>query len=166
MTFIGLVLIIVLAYFLIIRPLTHRHQPPVYGPQRRVYTDPQDYYEPTFGRGGFSRFGTFAGGLATGALLTYLLEEGRIGYDQFMVMRNMEDHELLRELQEQNILQQDEINQLRQGMGGDYNPSSDLDWNADGDSGLDTNNVDFDPGWQQNDIEFGGWDGGSEDNWL
>jgi len=166
MTFIGLIIIIVLAYFLIIRPMTHRHHPPVYGPQRRIYPDPQDYYGPAVGRGGFSRFGTFAGGLAAGALLTYLLEEGRIEYDQFMVMRNMEDHELLRELQEQNILQQQEIDQLRHGMDGDYDPSGDSDWNADGDNGLNTNDVDFDPGWQQNDIDFGGWDGGSDDNWL
>lgn len=107
------------------------------------------------------RFGTFAGGLAAGALLTYLLEQGRIGFDQYQSLQNLEDHELLRELEDQNILQQDEINQLREGM--DREPQD--DWNQDnGDRNFDS--VDYNPNDQQDNNDFGGWDDNSDDNWV
>lgn len=166
--FVGIIIIILLVHFLIIRPLIQRNRPQVYEPRRAIYNERQDYYGPGYppnmGGIGFGRFGTFAGGLATGALLTYLLEQGRIGFGQYQSMQNLGDHELLRELENQNILQQDEINQLRGDIGSPDGDGSQNDWNPDnGDRNIDR--VDYNPNDQQDD-DFGGWDNGSDDNWV
>ncbi|MEK5393397.1 hypothetical protein NSQ59_24110 [Margalitia sp. FSL K6-0131] len=163
--FIAIIIIILLIHFFIIRPLMLRNRPQVYEPRRTIYNERPDYYGPTnswnTGGIGMGRFGTFAGGLAAGALLTYLLEQGRIGFDQYQSLQNLEDHELLRELEDQNILQQDEINQLREGM--DREPQD--DWNQDnGDRNFDS--VDYNPNDQQDNNDFGGWDDNSDDNWV
>lgn len=165
--FIGIIIIILLVYFFIIKPLTQRNQPQVYEPRRTMYNERPDYYGPTnsWGGTGFGRFGTFAGGMATGALLTYLLEQGRIGFDQYQSFQNLGDHELLRELEDQNILQQDEINQLREEMDREPQDGSQDDWNQDnGDRNFDS--VDYNPNDQQDNNDFGGWDDNSDDNWV
>ncbi|NHM31953.1 hypothetical protein [Neobacillus terrae] len=166
---IGFIIIIVLVHFLIIRPLTQRNRSQRYESRRDIYNQRQDYYGPgsrgingMSEGGGMGRFGTFAGGLATGALLTYLLDQGRIGFDQFQYYQNMQDHELMRELQDQNILQQDEIDQLREGIG-----QQDEDGGQNEDN--EQNNyegTDNTPDDQQDNNDFGGWDNNSDDNWL
>lgn len=152
---------------MIIRPLTQRNRPQVFEPRRNNYNGRSDDYGPinSWGGSGFGRFGSFAGGLATGALLTYLLEQGRIGFDQYHAMQNLEDHELLRELENQNILQQDEINQLREGMDNPPEDRNQEDWNQDNDN-RNVDRVDYDPKDQQDDNDFGGWDDNSDDNWV
>nr|WP_017553474.1 hypothetical protein [Heyndrickxia coagulans] len=75
---IGIIIIIVLVHFLIIRPLIERNRPQIIEPRRSIYNG--DAYGPHpeqtgwngGGSSGIGRFGTFAGGMATGALLTYL----------------------------------------------------------------------------------------------
>jgi hypothetical protein len=172
---IGIIIIIVIVHFLIIRPLTQRNRPQIYEPRRNIYDERPDYYgsaNPN-GMGGWSgmsgtgigRFGTFAGGLAAGALLTYLLEQGRIGFDQFQSLQNLEDHELLRELEDQNILQQDEIDQLREETSRQHEDGSQNGMNSDnGDHNYDK--ADYNPNGQQDNNDFGGWDDNSDNNWV
>ncbi|WP_026692658.1 hypothetical protein [Peribacillus kribbensis] len=190
MSFIGIVIIIVLVYFLIIKPMTQRNRNQGYGPGgpynqnqgydprynpnqgydpgRSPYNQNPNQYGPAYpgGMGGYGsgmgRFGTFAGGLAAGALLSYLFEQGRIGFDQFQSLQGLGDHELLRELEDQNILQQDEINQLRDEIGQDG--GSQDDGNAHEDQ--NGSNEDNGPNDQQNDTNGGSWDDNSDDNWL
>lgn len=107
------------------------------------------------------RFGTFAGGLATGALLTYLFEQGRIGFDQYQSWQNLGDQELLRELQDQNILQQEEIDQLQEEIRGQDDDGGNPD---NQDSSLDE--MDYDPNDTQENHDFGGWDDNSDDDWV
>jgi hypothetical protein len=169
--FIGIIVIIVFVHFLIIRPLTQRNRSQVYDSRRNLYDERPDYYGSNNPNGmggwngtGMGRFGTFAGGVAAGALLTYLLEQGRIGFDQFQSMQNLGDHELLRELEDQNILQQDEINQLREEMSPRQEDASQNDWNANnGDHNDDKAN--YNPNQQQDNNDFGGYDN-SDDNWV
>ncbi|WEG14703.1 hypothetical protein PU629_10290 [Pullulanibacillus sp. KACC 23026] len=160
MTFFGLIIIIVLIYFLIIRPLTRRDRPTIYEPRRNRYNGLGDYGREDWRRSGgtgMGTFGSFAGGMATGALLTYLFEQGRIGFDHYQALQGLGDDELLRELEDQNILQQDEIDQLREEMNGQN------DWDLDN---QDRNPLDARPDAQQDDLDFGNWDNDSDDNWL
>ncbi|MBB2482958.1 hypothetical protein H5P36_22615 [Bacillus sp. APMAM] len=167
--FIAIIIIILLIHFLIIRPLMQRNRPQVYEPRRTIYNERPDYYGPAnswnTGGIGMGRFGTFAGGLAAGALLTYLLEQGRIGFDQYQSLQNLEDHELLRELEDQNILQQDEINQLREGMDRDPQDGSQNDWNPDKED-PSYDRLDYNPNDQQGEDDISGWDDNSDDNWV
>jgi hypothetical protein len=153
MGLISLVILIFLVYFLIIKPLTQRNR--TYGPPPRYdrYDQrygPGEYNGPGTGGRGFGGLGTFAGGLAAGALLTHLFEQGRIGFDQYQYLQQLEDHEAIQELMDQNIIQEDEINELQERLGGD-------DWNGD-------NQDDFDI----QDQDFGEFDdfGGGDDNWV
>lgn len=169
MTLIGIIIIIVLVHFLIIRPLSQRNRSQIVQPRRNYNQNGQwDYYGSGpggMGGMGMGRFGTFAGGLATGALLTYLFEQGRIGFDQYQAWQNLGDHELLRELQDQNILQQEEIDQLQEEIRGQDEGDNQNDWDADHrDNNYDE--VDYDPNDQQGNDDFGGWDNGSDDNWV
>ncbi|MBE6184131.1 hypothetical protein [Heyndrickxia ginsengihumi] len=173
--FIAIIIIIVLVHLLIIRPLMQRNRPQIYEPRRNVYNERSDYYGPTNynGMGGWSntggpgmgRFGTFAGGLAAGALLTYLLEQGRIGFDQFQSLQNLEDHELLRELEDQNILQQDEIDQLHEEISRQNEDDNQNNWNVDNDDHND-DKADYNPDSQQDNQDFDSWDDQSGDNWV
>ncbi|MFC3885720.1 hypothetical protein ACFOU2_20480 [Bacillus songklensis] len=153
MGFFGLVILIFLVYFFIIKPLTQRNRtygPPRYDRYDRRY-EPGRYDGPIAGGrgfGGMGTFGTFAGGLAAGALLTHLFEQGRIGFDQYQHLQQLEDHEAIQELMDQNIIQEDEINELQERLGGDDFANND-DWNGD-DQG-DFDNQDF---------------GGGDDNWV
>ncbi|WP_423802444.1 hypothetical protein [Neobacillus sp. SAB-20_R2A] len=149
MIFTSIIIIILLVYFLIVRPLTSRNRPQIMEPPHRNYYGRQDYYPS--GGGGFGRFGTFAGGMAAGALLTYLFEQGRIGFDQFQTMQHLQDHEIMQQLMEQNIIQEDEIEQLREELGDDPNQDYDYD-NADNDD-------------QQDNYDQGDYDSG-DDNWV
>jgi hypothetical protein len=155
---IGIIIIIVLVHFLIIRPLMRRSRPQVFEPRRDFYNDERDYYGPggPGGIGNIGRVGTFAGGLAAGALLTYLFEQGRIGFDQYQDWQNLEDHEIIRELMDQNILQQDEIERLHEEFGGGHD-GRDQFGNAD--------DINYDHNDQQGDEDFGSWDN-SDDNWV
>ncbi|TDK60830.1 hypothetical protein E2K98_13975 [Bacillus salipaludis] len=168
MSFIGIVIIIVLIYFLIIRPLTRRNRPQIYEPRRdqydqRGYNGPRNYYGATPGRG-FGGFGGIAGGMAAGALLTYLFEQGRIGFDQYHSLQNLEDHEIMRELMDQNILQEHEIDQLQEQLGHqDDNGDWDGERNGDGPNNVDDN--DQDNQQNNNDNDFSDWDNG-DDNWV
>ncbi|MGG3466938.1 hypothetical protein ABES02_05270 [Neobacillus pocheonensis] len=165
MSFIGIIIIILLVYFLIIRPLTKRNRPQVYQSRRDYYEPRRDYYDPRghygSGPGGFGGMGSFAGGIAAGALLTYLFNQGRIGFDQFHALQQLQDHEIMRELMDQNIIQEHEIDQLQEelGQGRGDDPS---DWDEDG------QDVQFDRDDQNNpqdNNDFGNWDNG-DDNWV
>jgi hypothetical protein len=165
---IGIIIIIVVVHFLIIRPLTERNRPQIYEPRRNVYEERPDYFENNpnrMGSSGMGRFGTFAGGLATGALLTYLLEQGRIGFDQFQSMQNLGDQELLRELQDQNILQQDEINQLREDIDSRHEDGGQNDWNQNNEDHGNERREDNSYG-PQDDNNFDYGNDNSDDNWV
>lgn len=160
MWFIGIVVILFLIHFLIIRPLTQRNQPQSYNRPRNFYEPPRDddrlYYN---GGGGFGRMGTFAGGLAAGALLTYLFEQGRIGFDQYSEWQHLGDQEIMRELMDQNIIQEHEIAQLEEEIGVNHdNDQTDLD--LDNQDQADYNE-------QDNGQEgFDEWNNGGDDNWV
>lgn len=161
MSFFGIVIIIMLVYFFIIRPLTQRNRPQIYD-QRRGYYDQGGHYGGPQG-GGFGRFGSFAGGMAAGALLTYLLDQGRIGFDQFNALQNLEDHEIMRELMDQNIIQEHEIDQLQEQFGeqGGYE-----DWDG-GQNDANVDQGDYNYQDNQNDFDSSDWgDSGGGDNWL
>ncbi|WP_018130880.1 hypothetical protein [Effusibacillus pohliae] len=155
MTLFWVVLLILLVYALIIRPLTRNRYPqPPYGPGPHYgpgYTPPA---------GVFNGMGMFAGGLAAGALLTYLLEQGRISAEQFDYFRSLDDEQAIRELQEQNIIQQHEIDDLMQrvneGVG-----AHDLDA-ADGGAFDDSGYADD---YGSNGYDAGGFDGVGDD-WV
>jgi hypothetical protein len=161
MLLISIILIIVLVYFFIIRPLANRNRPQIYD-SRRGYYDRPDYYGPN--SDGFGRFGTFAGGMAAGALLTYLFEQGRIGFDQFNALQNLEDHEIIRELMDQNIIQEHEIAQLQDELN-QYRGDEPGNW--DGDRRDDfPDDLDYhDQNDYQDQDDYGGWDNG-DDNWV
>jgi hypothetical protein len=97
--FIGLILIAIIAYFLFFRRQPYRH----------VYQN-EPYYSPRSG------MGSFVGGMAAGSLLTYLLEQGRIGMDEYNYYNSIGEQQMLNELMDQNLIQQDEINDLRYQM--------------------------------------------------
>lgn len=171
---IGIIIIIVLVHFLIIRPLIERNRPQIIEPRRSIYNG--DAYGPHpeqtgwngGGSSGIGRFDTFAGGMATGALLTYLLEQGRIGYDQFEHFQNLDGSDLLHELEEQNILQQDEIDHLEDSLRNFEDSGHDGHDNGDnGDNGQQDTGFDLADFTSNDDNDFGGWDSGSDDNnWL
>lgn len=136
----SIVIIILLVYFLIIRPMTrnrYRQQPYGNGPQYGSGS----YYGPSGGFGGMgSGVGMLAGGLAAGALLTYLLEQGRINADQFDYFNSLDQNQMLQELQQQNIVQQGEIDDLTQRF---QNYGDDGNGGYDGYSADDYGNGDF-----------------------
>lgn len=151
MLFLGIVIILILVYFLIIRPLTKNrypqdryYRPPTYGPQGgSYYGNPPEY-------GGIGRgFGMMAGGFAAGALLTYLLEQGRIDPAQFDYFNSLDQGEMIRQLQEQNIIQQQEIDSIMNQIGStpDLAPTEPndgyFDFNDDG-GGFDNSDGGFD----------------------
>jgi hypothetical protein len=163
MTFLGIVIILVLVYLLIIRPLTrnrytnpYSYRPPTYGPQGGPYYGSPDYAN-GWGGGIGRGLGMMAGGFAAGALLTYLLEQGRINADQFDYFNSLDQAEMIRQLQEQNILQQHEIDELMNRM--DHE-------NDDGMYGRDDGGFDNydDPGYQDNGYDDSGFSDGYDDN--
>jgi hypothetical protein len=159
MWFIGIVVILILIHFLIIRPLTQRNRTqPFYRP-RNFYEPPVEDYRPTYNGGGFGRMGTFAGGLAAGALLTYLFEQGRIGFDQYSAWQHLEDQEIMRELFDQNIIQEHEIEQLQDEVGINHN-NAQTDWDFDSRDQADYS--DQDNGQDGSDD----WNNGGDDNWV
>ncbi|WP_234969713.1 hypothetical protein [Alicyclobacillus vulcanalis] len=139
---------------------------PSYGPTYDV-TPPYGGYRP-----GFGGAGSFLGGMAAGALLSWLFEQGRIDAMQYDMFRQMEDQQMIDALLQQNIIQQDEIEQLQQQVmmdqGGLYDPNGNpvdpgqmQDWNA---SDTWDNQVDFrDDGFQNGPFDDpgnnndGGW---------
>lgn len=172
MMLISFIIIILLVYFLIIRPLTQRNNQPPYddrrGPlddrrgyydDRRGYYDRPDYYPPPVNTG-LGRFGSFAGGIAAGALLTYLFEQGRVGFDQFQAWRGLGDQDIMRELMDQNILQEHEIAQLQDEM----DQRGEDQWDRD-DRG---NDHDYDYDDQNNQQDYDGFDqnNNNDDNWV
>lgn len=165
MWFIGIIVILVLIHFLIIRPLTQRNRPQRFDNPRSIYEQPRGDYGSFTNNRGFGRFGTFAGGIAAGALLTYLFEQGRIGFDQYTAWQHLEDQEIMRELQDQNILQEHEIVQLQEEI--DNRDGNDqTDWGRDRvDDTQDL--VDYnDQDDRQDQSGFGDWDSGGDDNWV
>ncbi|NRD79693.1 hypothetical protein HPT25_20230 [Bacillus sp. BRMEA1] len=161
MFFIAVIIIIVLVYFLIIRPLTNRNRPQIYDSRRGYYERP-DYYGPP-NQTEFGRLGTFAGGMAAGALLTFLFEQGRIGFDQFNALQNLEDHEIMRELMDQNIIQEHEIDRLQDELNQFQGDNQGI-W--DDRRRDDPDNIDYnDQNDFQNGDDVGGWDN-NDDNWV
>lgn len=164
MLFLGIIVILILVHFLIIRPLTQRNRPQIYDRSRNYYEPSRGDYGP-YNRGrGFGGVGTFAGGLAAGALLTYLFEQGRIGFDQYSAWQHLEDHEIMRELMDQNILQEHEIAQLQEEIGG-RGVDDQEDWNVDR-SADNQNPFDNTDEERQDQSDFGDWDNGKDDNWV
>ncbi|MCQ6280406.1 hypothetical protein [Bacillus sp. EB600] len=165
MWFIGIVVILVLIHFLIIRPLTQRNRPQRFDSPRGIYEQPIGDYGSFNNNSGFGRFGTFAGGIAAGALLTYLFEQGRIGFDQFTEWQQLGDKEIMQELQDQNILQEHEIAQLQEEIV-NRDGNDQTDWGEDiGDDTQDL--VDYnDQDDRQDQGGFGDWDSGGDDNWV
>lgn len=157
--FIGIIIVILLIYFLIIRPLTQRNRPEIYEPPRGDYYDRRNDYGQI--SGGMDGFGKFAGGMAAGALLTYLLEHNRIGYDQFLSLQNLEDNEIMRELMDQNIIQEHEIDQLQEEL---HNGDGPFNWDNDRNDGPPDDADYHDQDYQQDDNSDG--DSGGDDNWV
>lgn len=155
MIFIGFIIVILLIYFLIIRPLTRRNRQQFFD-QRGGYYDQRNEYGPL--SGGIGGVGSFAGGMAAGALLTYLFEHNRIGYDQFLSLQNLEDHEIMRELMDQNIIQEHEIAQLQEELDRGDDPSN---WDENRNNN-NPNEDDYDE--QENDNSD--WDSGGDNNWV
>lgn len=122
-----LLIIIIVLMFLLLRRKNSSQGP--YG-----YSHPESQQQTGYGGGmGFGRgIGMFAGGLAAGALLSYLWEQGRLSEDQYHYFNSLRDDEAIRQLQEQNIIQQHEIDDLRNRLGDDDQ--------FDGDSYEDDNN--------------------------
>lgn len=165
MSFIGIIIIILLIYFLIIRPLTKRNRPQVYQSRSDYYEPRRDYYDPRghfgSGPGGFGGMGSFAGGMAAGALLTYLFNQGRIGFDQYHSLQQLQDHEIMRELMDQNIIQEHDIDQLQEELGKGRGDDSSY-WDEDGqDAQFDSD----DQNNPQDNNDFDSWDNG-DDNWV
>lgn len=168
--FFGIVILLFIAY-LIIKPFLRGN--------RRYYDNRYDSrgsyggygpghgYGPDPGYGGErSGWGMAAGGFAAGALLTWLLEEGRIDSHQYDYYNSFGDQQMMmNELMQQNILQQHEIDDLNSRMNeGGY------------DNGYDNNGYDdnYDNGNSYDDSYDdggGGWDdgnggGGDDGNWM
>lgn len=133
--FFSMLILILAVYFLIVKPLTGRNRRNNYYGDDHRYEEDRPYnrgrgYGPNYSRdyrpggyygprgmgmgGGFGGIGAFAGGLAAGALLTQLFEQGRIGFDQYQHLQQLEDHEAIQELMDQNILQEQEIHDLQE----------------------------------------------------
>jgi hypothetical protein len=138
----------------------------------RPYYD-MDGYGP---RTGFSG-GSFLGGMATGALLTYLFDQGRIDAGQYDYFNNLDQQQMIDELMQQNIIQQDEIDNLqREYDGGNFGRSDNFYDPGNGNGPQDfpdnnsyADNVDyndfnddggFDGGFDGGDFNGGGGDGG------
>lgn len=138
----------------------------------RPYYD-MDGYGP---RTGFSG-GSFLGGMAAGALLTYLFDQGRIDAGQYDYFNNLDQQQMIDELMQQNIIQQDEIDNLqREYDGGNFGGSDnfydpgDGNGNGDGppqdfpDNNSYADNVDYndfnDDGGGDGGFDGGGGDGG------
>jgi hypothetical protein len=159
MWFIGIVVILILIHFLIIRPLMQRNGPQSYNRPRNFYEPPRDDYHPMYNGGGLGRMGTFAGGLAAGALLSYLFEQGRIGFDQYSAWHNLGDQEIMRELLDQNIIQEHEIDQLQEELGANYD-NDQKNWDSDNQNQVDINDQD------NSQDGFDDWNNGGDDNWV
>ncbi|UOF89444.1 hypothetical protein LSG31_16320 [Fodinisporobacter ferrooxydans] len=146
MSFFGIVIIILLIYWFIVRPFTQnknrrfdRYDPRGgygsnggYGPGGgfgRFSGDSYGYGGGNGFGGGGRGFGMMAGGFAAGALLTYLLEQGRINAAQYDAFQLMEQDQLIQQLQEQNILQQQEIDDLMYRNSGDFGGPDQMDYN-------------------------------------
>jgi hypothetical protein len=160
MWFIGIVVILVLIHFLIIRPLTQRNRPHTYNRTRNFYESPREDDRPYYNGGGFGRVGTFAGGLAAGALLSYLFEQGRIGFDQYSAWQHLGDQEIMRELLDQNIIQEHEIDRLQEEIGYNNDVQNDRDFNHQ--DQVDFNDQDI----GQDQSGFDDWNNGEDDNWV
>ncbi|HWO98337.1 MAG TPA: hypothetical protein VNM45_18785 [Bacillus sp. (in: firmicutes)] len=175
MGFISMLILIALVYFLIVKPMTrrnrrhdyygndHRYEDDRgyndgrqyaggrgYGPDYRREYGPGGYYGPRgMGMGGgLGGIGTFAGGIAAGALLSQLFDQGRISLNEYQHLQQLEDHEAIQQLMDQNILQEQEINDLQEQAGFDHNDDYAVDDQDYGDGG----------GFE----DFGGED----DNWV
>lgn len=167
MGFFSMLILIVLAYFLIVKPLTGRNRRGNYAGDDHRYEEDRRYaggrgYGPNYSRdyrpggydgprgmgmgGGLGGVGAFAGGLAAGALLTQLFEQGRISLNEYQDLQQLEDDEAIQQLMDQNILQEQEIHDLQDQAGFDQSD----DYAAD-DQDL-----------------AGGFDdfGGEDDNWV
>ncbi|MDQ0201405.1 hypothetical protein [Neobacillus ginsengisoli] len=161
MLLISIVIIILLVHFLIIRPLTQRNRPQRMDRRRGYYEQPE-YYGSSGGNGGLGKFGSFAGGIAAGALLTYLFEQGRIGFNQYNAWQHLEDQEIMQELMDQNILQEHEIAQLQEEVG---HPENDQQSAWDNDNRDNNQDFDYDDqDYQQNDGS-NNWNS-ETDNWV
>jgi hypothetical protein len=151
MGFFSIVLILVLVYFLIIKPLARRrtYDNGGYGPQGYGYGGGYDD-----GRG--NGWGMAAGGFAAGALLTYLLEQGRIDQNQYDYYNSLGDQQMMDELTQENIVQQQEIDDLQNRMGdGGYDNGYDNNDNYDNNGYDDSYDDSYDDGG-------GSWDGGND----
>lgn len=147
MSMFWILITILMIYFFIIRPLTrartggayrqggyqgHHEQGP-YGPGHRGFG----------GLGGMGAgLGMFAGGLAMGALLTHLFEQGRISQEQLDHLQSIDSEQALSELQAQGIVDEQELGELSEQFA---TPTEDANFDSYEDYGND---------------DFGGGDGG------
>jgi hypothetical protein len=146
-------------------------------PVSRPYNTGPGYMPPSYGpmdpppSTGFST-GSFLGGMAAGALLTYLLEQGRIDWAQYNYFNSLDQQQMMDELMQQNILQQEEIHQLQQELANRGWDSPDGGYGADAGYGIapdpsdsSYHQVDFqrDPYDPANDSWNPGYDSGSYD---
>ncbi|MCL6443612.1 MAG: hypothetical protein K6T83_09185 [Alicyclobacillus sp.] len=145
---------------------------------RRNGYDVYDVTPPGYGYGpatGGLSGGSFLGGMAAGALLTWLLEQGRIDMMQYNYFNSLGEEQMLNELMQQNIIQQHEIDALQQQLASDPNAFHDGQWNNQGPDGGQAAGPSTDPGAWQNDpysqVDFhpdNGYDqgGGFDDSGL
>jgi hypothetical protein len=166
MTVILLIIIVVLLVVLLVQRgrSGYRNEPyyrehPYYDVTPPQYDPPYNPPSPRFG------VGSFLGGMAAGALLEYLLEQGRIDMTQYDYFNSLDQQRMMEELMQQNIIQQHEIDELQRRLddnhfGNDFgNGSYD---HSDG-PGHDTyaDNVNYDVGHDDyNDFNDNNGDGG------
>nr|WP_245575727.1 SlyX family protein [Alicyclobacillus contaminans] len=130
-----------------------------------TYQPEYDSFESRFGGAG-----TFLGGMAAGALLTWLLEQGRIDAAQYDYFNSLDDQRMLDELMQQNILQQQEIDALqRQVMDyGGYPGNAGPDFVPPTESNpFDT--VDYRPddfGYDDRNDNYDGYNGDNSSDWI
>lgn len=119
--FLWVLIIIFVIYFLIIRPLTRSSDP-----YSRSRSGPFPLNSP---QGGLGRgLGMLAGGFAAGSLLTWLLEEGRIDLDQYDLLQELPQDELLQQLDNNGIISFDEAQSVIQDLGTQADAAQNTDY--------------------------------------
>jgi hypothetical protein len=89
-----------------------------------------------------------------------LFEQGRIGFDQYSAWQHLGDQEIMRELLDQNIIQEHEIDRLQEEIGYNNDDQNDRDFNHQ--DQVDFNDQDI----GQDQSGFDDWNNGGDDNWV
>lgn len=113
MTVILLIIIVILLVVLLVQRGRSGYRDQPYYRERPYYdVTPPQYNPPSPG----FEVGSFLGGMAAGALLEYLLEQGRIDMAQYDYFNSLDQQRMMDELMQQNIIQQHEIDELQRRL--------------------------------------------------